>query len=71
MNMICSLIITFFGCVYNEFIILFFCGLEFDTYEEVSKRASNLERLSNKSINLDDIDIKEEEDRVSQDGYYN
>ena len=69
MNMICSLIITFFGCVYNEFIILFFCGLEFDTYEEVSKRASNLERLSKISINLDDI--KEEEDRVTQDGYYN
>ena len=70
-NMICSLIITFFGCVYNEFIILFFCGLEFDTYEEVSKRASNLERLSKISINLNDIDIKEEEDRVTKDGYYN
>ena len=39
-NIIISLIISFFGCVYNEFIILFFCGLERDTHDQISKRAS-------------------------------
>ena len=38
-NIIISLIISFFGCVYNEFIILFFCGLEYNTHDQVSKRA--------------------------------
>ena len=38
---IISLIISFFGCVYNEFIILFFCGLERNTHDQVSKRASS------------------------------
>ena len=33
-NIIISLIISFFGCVYNEFIILFFCGLERNTHDQ-------------------------------------
>jgi hypothetical protein len=68
MNMIASWTITFFGCVYNEFIILFFCGLEYDTYEEVSNRA----RISKLSITLNDIDIRhdEEEDKITHEGYY-
>ena len=41
LNIIISLIISFFGCVYNEFIILFFCGLERNTHDQVSKRASS------------------------------
>ena len=40
-NIIISLIISFFGCVYNEFIILFCCGLERNTHDQVSKRASS------------------------------
>ena len=35
------ILISFFGCVYNEFIILFFCGLERNTHDQVSKRASS------------------------------
>ena len=38
-----ALIISFFGCVYNEFIILFFCGLEKNTFKQVSLR-SNTEK---------------------------
>ena len=38
-NIIISLIISFFGCVYNEFIILLFCGLEHDTHDQISQRA--------------------------------
>ena len=46
LNLIYSSLITFFGCVYNEIIVLYFCGLERDSYDEVCKRATKLERLS-------------------------
>ena len=39
-NLILSIIISICGCIYNEFLILFFCGLEHETYDQVSKRAS-------------------------------
>ena len=41
-----SIIISFSGLVYNEFIILSFCGLEHDTKEEISKRAGDIYRSS-------------------------
>ena len=44
-NIILALIISFFGCVYNEFIILFCCGLEKNTHDQISKRASSLNNL--------------------------
>ena len=62
-NIIISLIISFFGCVYNEFIILFFCGLEVDTYDQVSKRADIKTTKENK-VEL----IKIEDDDLSIDG---
>ncbi len=43
-NLICTIIIVLCGCVYNDFIILYFCGLEKDTYLEISKRG-NEEKL--------------------------
>ena len=46
---IISLIIVFFSCVYNEFIILFCCGLEHDTQFGISIRAESFE---NKPIGL-------------------
>ena len=39
LNLILSIIISFFGCVYNEFIILLFCGLQKNTYDQISKRS--------------------------------
>ena len=30
-NVIIALIISFFGCVFNEFLVLTFCGLEYET----------------------------------------
>ena len=39
-NFILSLIINLFGCVFNEIIILFFCDLEKETYNQVSFRSS-------------------------------
>ena len=52
---IISLIIDFFGCLYNEFIILFCCGLEHETKPEIKIRAS----ISENNI------INEEEDEAS------
>ena len=45
-NIIISLIISFFGCVYNEFIILFCCGLERNTHDQISQRAKSFDELS-------------------------
>ena len=38
-NLILSFITSLFGCVYNEFLILFCCGLERDTHNQVLQRA--------------------------------
>ena len=42
-NLILSIIISFFGCVYNDFVVLYFCGLEKNTYQQVSERAYKTE----------------------------
>ena len=39
-NFILGIITDFFGCVFNEIIILFFCNLEIDTHNQVSFRSS-------------------------------
>ena len=44
-NVVLSLIISFFGCVYNEFIILFCCSLQINTHDQISKRAKSLNKL--------------------------
>lgn len=38
-NLILSIVIVFFGCVYNEILVLFCCGLERDTHRQVAIRA--------------------------------
>ena len=45
-NLVLSFIISICGCVYNEFLILFFCGLEHETHNQISKRANIFEELS-------------------------
>jgi len=39
-NIIIAIIISFFGCVFNEFLVLSCCGLDHETHYSVSKRAS-------------------------------
>ena len=59
LNLILSIIISFFNCVYNEFIILFLCGLEKDTYLQISERADTEE---GSIFNLQErIEYKDEE----------
>ena len=53
LNMILALIIDFFGCVYNEILILYCFGLEFETHYEISKRSKKL----NKMIDLKDLNV--------------
>ena len=42
-NLIVSLVMVFCGLIYNELFIIFFCGLEYDTHYEVSRRAKIIE----------------------------
>ena len=59
-NIVVALIISFFGCVYNEFIILFCCGLEKNTHDQISRRAANLNELSELTKFDDEFDEDEE-----------
>ena len=56
-NLIISLIITFFSLVYNEFLILFFCNLDKETHQQISRRST----LDEKFIYLEDIDEDDSE----------
>ena len=42
-NLILLINMDFFGLVYNDFLILYCCNLEYDTYYEITKRAKVLE----------------------------
>ena len=59
-NFILSIVITFTSCIYNEFIILFCCGLEYDTYEQVSNRSKYDESENVNKTELSNL-LKEEE----------
>ena len=40
-NLMLSIIISFCGCINNEFLILFFCGLDHETHHQISQRATS------------------------------
>ena len=58
-NFITSIIIAITGFVFNDFLVVFCCGLERDTYEQISRRSQSVE-----SINLNELKniIPEDED---------
>jgi hypothetical protein len=56
-NLIISLILSFFGFVFNEFIILFCCELEIDTHSQIVRRSMKEEEI----LNLSEINIDEDE----------
>lgn len=71
-NLILNCLTAFSTCVYNEFIILFFCGLEYDTHYKISERsrAEDLEITSfNDKIELNKI-INELDDDEEENGIY-
>ena len=52
-----AVMIDFFGLVYNEFIILYFFGLEHETQKEISRRGSEADRLTTIMMQeLNDVD---------------
>ena len=53
-NLILSFFVSFIGCVYDEFIVLFFCGLDHDTHTQVTKRAISQNELSDIYTDKDD-----------------
>ena len=52
LNLILAIIISFFGCVYNEFIILFSFGLGNETHDQISQRS--LTNISEELMNISD-----------------
>jgi hypothetical protein len=42
-NLICSLIMVFCSCVYNEIFVLFCCGLEYKTHLGIVKKTQSFE----------------------------
>ena len=52
LNIIIAFIISFFGCVFGEFIILFCCKLSHDTHHQISERASSY--LETELVKLED-----------------
>ena len=62
---ILSLVMSFFGCVFNEYIILYFCGLERETQDEIAYRAYHSRTMSESE--LDEITKNEKDDEDEND----
>ena len=58
-NLILSFIISITGLVFNEFIVLFFCGLEYNTYKQITKRST---AVNNEMIELRDNAMDDDND---------
>ena len=57
-----SIIMPISSCIYNEFIILYCCGLEYDTHIEVTKRSeSQLINDEKSSVSEECIELEGEE----------
>ena len=58
-NLILLIIIVICGAIYNEFIVLYFCKMKYDTYSEISNRAINDQslELTKAGKNADDSDF--------------
>ena len=56
-------IITLLGFIFNEFIIIFYFGLEKETHQEISRRASSINETE--ILAMYDIDDDEEEKKFN------
>ena len=57
---IICIVMSFFGCVFNEYIILYCCGLEHETKDEIADRANN--QIQTELENIDDTSSYNEND---------
>lgn len=60
-NFICSIIMALCSSIYNEFIILYYCGLEYETFFEIRKRSINIE-LNNGGEEVEETNSETEND---------
>ena len=60
-NFICSIIMALCSSLYNEFIILYYCGLEYETFFEIRKRSINIE-LNNGGEEVEETNGETEND---------
>ena len=65
---------SFFGCVFNEYIILYCCGLECETQDEIADRANSqfqkeLDDFNTFNGNENDDDLRKSSTIISYDGY--
>ena len=60
-NFICSIIMALCSSIYNEFIILYYCGLEYETLFEIRKRSINIE-LNNGGEEVEETNSETEND---------
>ena len=49
-------VIAFFSLVYNDFIILYCCGLEYNTYTEINKRINSDNKIQRKNTEYSIMD---------------
>ena len=61
-NFFIALIITLLGFIFNEFIIIFYFGLEKETHQEISRRASSINETE--ILAMYDIDDEEDEKNI-------
>ena len=70
---IICLVVDFFGCIYNEYIILYCCGLEHETKEEIedrSKTSDNTPVIINTANNELDNNFDNDDLNVSLEYYH-
>ena len=58
-NFILSIVISLAGCVYNEFLILFFCKLQYETHDQIVNRALRVDDFTEMNV-VDDDDDEED-----------
>ena len=59
--LICLLITSFLSFVYNDFIVLYCCGLEYNTHLEIQKRSLLYENINGSIMDLENNIINEDE----------
>ena len=59
-NIFLSIIMALCSCIYNDFLVLYFCGLEHDTYLEVSRRSLTIDK--NPALPEDNSSSSDEEE---------
>ena len=68
-NLLISIILSFCGCIYNEFLILFCCGFEYNTHNQIMIR-SNTESDIGKLYDEDDENDDNVGDKKSETSDY-